>query len=142
MNERDKAEGLIRRYYEAFNRDDVAGMIACVAPDVVHDANQGSRRTGIEAFAAFCRHMQACYRERLEDVVVMAAADGRRAAAEFIVHGTYLRADPDMPAACGQGYVLPAGAFLEIEKDRIKRVSTYYNLQDWLAQVSGQPKRA
>lgn len=141
MTDREKAEGLVRRYYDAFNRDDVAGMLACVARDVVHDANQGSRRAGKEAFAVFCRHMQECYRERLEDVVVMGAADGRRAAAEFIVRGSYLRADAGMPEAHGQHYVLPAGAFLEIGNGLITRVTTYYNLQSWLTQISGQQKR-
>ena len=140
MNERERAEALLRRYYDAFNQGDVGGMLACVSPKIVHDTNQGSRRTGREAFAAFCHHMQKCYRERLTDVAVMASADGRRAAAEFVVHGTYLAADPDMPPAHGQTYVLPAGTFFAIEDDLITRVTTYYNLQDWIAQVSGKAK--
>ena len=39
------------------------------------------------------------YRERLADIVVMATPDGTRAAAEFIVHGTYLRAEEGLPPA-------------------------------------------
>ncbi len=39
-------EALIRRYYDAFNRGDVDGMLACLADDVVHDVNQGERRVG------------------------------------------------------------------------------------------------
>ena len=30
---------LVTRYYDAFNRGDSEGMIACVADDVVHDVN-------------------------------------------------------------------------------------------------------
>ena len=70
----------------------------------------------------------------------MATADGTRAAAEYVVHGEYLVADEGLPAARGQRYVLPGGAFFEIEfgeagAGRITRVTNYYNLQDWLRQV-------
>jgi len=31
--------------------------------------------------------------------------------------------------------VLPGGAFFTLHEGRIARVSNYYNLEDWLAQV-------
>jgi hypothetical protein len=37
--------------------------------------------------------------------------DGTRAAAEFVVNGTYLATDEGLPEARGQTYVLPAGGF-------------------------------
>lgn len=134
---RDATEALIRRYYEAFNRGDTAGMLDCLADDVVHDVNQGVRRSGKAQFAAFCEHMNRCYREALEDIVVMASADGLRAAAEFNVRGTYLATDEGLPPANGQAYMLPAGTFFAVRDGRISRVTTYYNLTDWLMQVSG-----
>ncbi len=134
---RDAALSLVRRYYDAFNRNDAAGMLDCLADDVAHDVNQGGRRVGKIAFAEFCAHMDRCYAEQLEDVVLMASDDGRRAAAEFTVNGVYNATDSDLPPAQGQTYRLPAGAFLEIREGRIARVTTYYNLQDWLAQVAG-----
>ena len=75
---------------------------------------------------------------RLTDLVVMASSDGRRVAAEYKVHGEYLVADDGLPAAHGQRYLLPGGAFFEVADGRIRRVTNYYNLQDWLAQVSRQ----
>jgi hypothetical protein len=33
--------------------------------------------------------------------------------------------------------MLPGGAFFEIENGFITRVTNYYNLQDWIAQVQG-----
>jgi steroid delta-isomerase-like uncharacterized protein len=129
---------LIRRYYEAFNRADTDGMLACLADDVIHDVNQGVRRHGKEAFRAFCAHMSRCYSERLEDIVIMATDDGARAAAEFNVHGTYLATDEGLPPATGQTYVLPAGTFFAIRNGLINRVTTYYNLTDWLMQVTGE----
>jgi steroid delta-isomerase-like uncharacterized protein len=65
----------------------------------------------------------------------MVSDNGKRAAAEFIVNGTYKKAEAGLPSAKGQTYKLPAGAFLEIADSKITRVTTYYNLQDWIKQV-------
>src|SRR5688572_27566156 len=113
-------------------------MLACLADDVVHDVNQGIRRKGKAAFRTFSQHMSRCYREQLTDIVVMAGSDGSRAAAEFNVHGTYLQTDEGLPPANGQTYVLPAGTFFAVKDGRITRVTTYYNLTDWLMQVTGE----
>jgi steroid delta-isomerase-like uncharacterized protein len=132
-----QAIALIERYYAAFNAGDAEGMLACLTEDVAHDTNQGSRQQGLEAFRTFIAHMDRCYSERLEDIVIMAGADGTRAAAEFTVHGTYKATDEGLPEASGQRYVLPAGAFFELDGRRIARVTVYYNLADWLKQVGG-----
>jgi steroid delta-isomerase-like uncharacterized protein len=126
---------VIAAYYAAFNREDHPAMLALLTDDVVHDINQGGSERGRPAFEKFLKHMEHCYRERLEQLVVMVDASGMRAAAEFIVNGTYLRTDPGFPEANGQTYRLPAGAFFELENGRIKRVTTYYNVRAWLSQV-------
>lgn len=128
---------VIRAYYDAFNRGDREAMLALLTDDVAHDVNQGGREVGKEAFRRFLAHMDRCYRERLADITIMVSADGRHAAAEFIVEGTYLATDEGLPPARGQTYRLPAGTFFALEGDRIARVTTYYNLKDWIAQVGG-----
>lgn len=133
----DATEALIRRYYDAFNRGDIDSMLACVTDDVIHDVNQGERRTGKDRFHAFCARMAHHYRERLEGITVMVDADGTRAAAEFNVSGTYLQSEQGLPPASGQSYQLPAGTFFSVRDGRISRVTTYYNLTDWMVQVSG-----
>lgn len=132
----DRATELLLRYYTAFNRADWDSMISCLAEDVRHDVNQGGRETGRAAFREFLARMQRCYSEQLRDIVVMANADGSRAAAEYVVHGQYLASDTGLPEARGQHYVLPGGAFFEISDGQIARVTNYYNLDDWLNQVS------
>ena len=131
---------LIERYYAAFNAGDSAGMLACLAEDVVHDVNQGSRRTGKAAFRDFTAHMERCYAEQLENIAVMATPDGARAAAEFDVLGTYIETDEGLPPASGQTYRLPAGAFFEVRGGLIVRVTTYYNLAAWLKQIAAVPQ--
>lgn len=129
-------KALLAAYYEAFNRGDSDGMLACVAEDIEHHVNQGEVRKGKDAFRAFNAHMSRCYREGLEDLVLMVSEDGARGAAEFIVHGEYLESDEGLPPARGQTYTLPAGTFFEFRDGQIARITTYYNLQDWIAQVS------
>lgn len=133
--DRISAQALVEKYYGFFNAGDAEGMISCLSDDVAHDINQGGRQVGTAEFREFLRHMERCYREQLEGIVVMASDDGTRAAAEFVVHGEYLVADAGLPPAHGQGYVLSAGAFFELDGRAISRVSTYYNLEDWIRQV-------
>jgi steroid delta-isomerase-like uncharacterized protein len=133
----DATLALLNRYYAAFNAGDWQGMLDCLADDVAHDINQGERQTGKDVFATFLQHMERCYKERLEDIVLMVNADGSRAAAEFVVHGAYLATDEGLPEAAGQTYVLPAGAFIGVADGKITRLTMYYNLADWTAQVVG-----
>lgn len=127
---------LLKSYYDAFNAGDTAAMEALVSDDIAHDVNQGGRRSGKALFAEFNAHMTRCYREELTDIVLFANEDGSRAAAEFIVNGTYLSTDEGLPEAAGQTYRLPAGTFFEVKNGKIVRITTYYNLEDWIAQVS------
>ncbi|WP_296105530.1 nuclear transport factor 2 family protein [uncultured Agrobacterium sp.] len=125
----------IRAYYDAFNRQDMDAFLALLTDDVVHDINQGERQVGKDIFAKFMQHMNRCYKENLTDMVIMASEDGKRASAEFIVNGEYLKTDEGLPQANGQTYVLPAGAFFELKDGKVARVTNYYNLNDWIAQV-------
>lgn len=126
----------VEAYFAAFNAGDTKGILACLADDVAHHVNEGQVRRGKALFAEFCAHMSRCYQEELTDMVVFEAEGGTRAAAEYIVNGTYLATDSGLPDANGQSYRLPAGSFFSLEGDKITRVVTYYNLADWVAQVS------
>ncbi|MBO6883294.1 MAG: nuclear transport factor 2 family protein [Marivita sp.] len=126
----------IERYFDAFNRKDIAGMLDCLTEDVAHHVNEGNVRIGRAAFEEFCGHMARCYDETLTEMVVFVAEDGARGAAEYMVNGTYLTTDAGLPEAKGQGYRLPAGSFFSLTDGKISRVVTYYNLSDWIKQVS------
>ena len=132
----DDARAVISRYFEAFNAGDTEAMLDCLSTDVEHHVNEGQVRVGKIRFGEFCAHMSHCYREDLTDMVIFASEDGARGAAEYIVNGTYLNTDAGLPAARGQHYRLPAGSFFSLKDGRISRVVTYYNLADWIRQVS------
>lgn len=126
---------LLERYYAAFNRGDSAAMLELVADDVVHEPSQGAVREGKAEFEAFLDHMNRCYKEEVVDPIFLLSADGVHGAAEFMLNGTYLQTDGDLPAARGQTYRLRVGAFFLIREGKIARVSNHYSLADWLAQV-------
>ena len=126
----------IEAYYAAFNAGDAQAMLDCVTDDIEHRVNEGAIRLGKEKFAEFCSHMGVSYRETLKDMVIFVNEDASRGAAEFVVHGEYLQTDPGLPEAKGQKYILPAGAFFDLREGKIARVTTFYNLKDWVAQVS------
>ena len=124
----------VQSYFDVFNAGDIDGMVACLTDDVAHHVNEGEIRRGTAEFRAFCQHMNRTYREELTDMVIF--QNGDRAAAEYIVNGTYLQTDPGLPEANGQTYRLPAGSFFDLRDGKIARVTTYYNLADWVRQVS------
>lgn len=126
----------IETYYAAFNAGNAEGMLACLTDDIEHRVNEGGVRRGRALFTEFCSHMGVSYREQLKDMVIFVNDEGTRGAAEFVVHGEYLKTDPGLPEAKGQKYILPAGAFFDLKDGKIARVTTFYNLQDWIAQVA------
>lgn len=136
MSQQDSIK-LVENYYAAFNAGDMDTFLSLLTDDVIHDINQGARQIGKQAFAQFMGGMNTSYKEQLVDMVIMANADGSRAAAEFVVLGEYLKTDEGLPEANGQTYKLPAGAFFDIRDGKVARITNYYNLQDWIAQVGG-----
>ncbi|PHQ71289.1 MAG: isopropylmalate/homocitrate/citramalate synthase [Paracoccus sp.] len=127
---------LIAAYFEAFNAGQTDRMLDLLHDEVEHHVNEGQIRRGKDLFAQFNAHMTRCYKENLTDIVVFASEDGDRAAAEFAVNGSYLETDEGLPEANGQTYRLPAGSFFTIRDGKIARVTTYYNLADWVRQVN------
>ena len=126
---------LLRDYYDAFNRQDMDAFLDMLTEDVIHDVNQGDREVGKAAFSTFMDRMNAHYKEQIVDIVIMTNGEGDRAAVEFTVLGEYLSTDEGLPEASGQTYRLPAGAFFVIRDGKVARISNYYNLEDWTAQV-------
>ncbi|EGL54948.1 MAG: ketosteroid isomerase-related protein [Pseudomonadota bacterium] len=128
---------LLEDYYNAFNRGDMDAFLNMLTDDVIHDVNQGGREIGKEAFKKFMDRMNAHYKENIVDISITTNDAGDRAAVEFTVLGEYLSTDEGLPEAAGQTYRLPAGAFFVIRDGKVARITNYYNLEDWIAQVAG-----
>ena len=131
----NNTQSLIKQYYQYFNQRNIPAFLNLLDNDVVHDINQGASEIGIQAFTTFMARMDDAYEEEIKDLVVMTTENGERAAAEFIVMGTYKKTDQGLPTAHYQTYELRCGAFFEIKNHKISRVTNYYNMQHWLKQV-------
>ena len=128
---------LICKYYDAFNRKDLPTFLALIDNDIIHDANQGERRVGKAHFSSFMEEGFKYYDEKIDDLVVFTSpGNPGRAATEFLVTGKYLKGSAGFPEAKGQVYRLPVGSFFEVRNGLVSRVSVYYNLADWIRQVS------
>lgn len=126
---------VIQRYYDFFNHAKMDDFLALLSDDVIHDINQGDSEVGKEAFRHFMERMNRHYKEKAVELSILANESGTRASAEFYIEGTYLTTDKGLPPARGQKYRLRCGAFFELKGGKITRVTNYYNLADWLAQV-------
>ena len=126
----------VKAYYDAFNSRNWTEMLSLVDEHIIHEPNQGKPRVGKALFTDFMQHMDASYAEILKDIVLFSSMTEGRIAAEFVVHGTYKKAEEGLPPAHRQSYVLPAAAFLEVNNGKITRVTTYYNLELWIELVS------
>jgi steroid delta-isomerase-like uncharacterized protein len=128
---------LIRSYYETFNAGNREAFLKLLSPNVVHDLNQGGTEIGTEMFRLFLQRMDRSYREQVEDLEIMVSpTNPNRAAAEFYIRGTYLKTDSDLPPAVGQTYHLRVGAFFEVKDGLIERITNYYNLEEWIRQIT------
>jgi steroid delta-isomerase-like uncharacterized protein len=128
---------LVKEYYSHFNNGNWEGMRSLLDENIRHEPNQGEPRVGLALFEEFQAHMDKCYEETLTDMVFLGEASGKRIAVEFVVNGKYKATDDGLPEAKGQKYVLPAGAFLEVNQGKITRITTYYNLPLWESLVLG-----
>jgi steroid delta-isomerase-like uncharacterized protein len=129
------SQELIHNYYAAFNAKEFDKMLEFLTSDIIHDTNQGPRTTGLSAFRSFLADMDCYYDEALSDFSILVSEDGTRASAEFICSGTYKVSCAGLPPARGQRYRLPVGCFFDIRGGKIARITNYYNLPDWIAQV-------
>lgn len=140
MLESQKRLELVKEYFTAFNQGRTKDMLSLLHSEVEHDINQGQTEVGLEAFIKFMNHMDHCYKEELKNMTFFVAESGSKISAEYDVHGTYLKTDGQLPEARNQKYVVRAGSFFEFQTEKnsdqsvekIKRVTTYYNLPAWI----------
>lgn len=127
---------LLERCFEAFNANDHAVLLTCLADDVALEVNQGAREFGKERFRWFLALRARHFNHKVSDIVIMTNESGGRAAAEFTLRGSYLATADELPRATGQSYSLSVGIFLEIDDGLITRVSAHFSMAELIAQLS------
>lgn len=129
------SKALIRQYYDSFNAKNWDQFISLLDDYVIHEVNQGEKEVGKNLFKKFIDRMNISYDEKIEDVIIFESDLANLFAVQYIVHGKYLKTDPGLPEACGQVYQVKGAAFFEIEEGKIKAITNYYNLTEWIDQV-------
>lgn len=129
------AESIIHAYYQALNEKDMISFFDLLSDDVVHDVNEGVQEHGKTAFRFFMNRVNRNYDEQISDVSIMLDNACNKAAAEFMVEGRYLESEFSLPDAKGQYYKIKGGTFFELRDNLIVRVTSYYNLAEWVKQI-------
>lgn len=126
---------LLQRYFQALGERDSRACLELVSADLRLELNQGAVEQGRAAYAAYLERQLRCYRESIDELIILGEPGGRHAACEYRVEGEYLATDEGLPEACGQRYAVRVGSFFEVRDGLISRISLHFNLPDWLAQV-------
>lgn len=130
-------DALVRRFFDALAQGEADAFDGLLVDDVAHDVNQGGeRRIGRDRFKAYLARMKHHYDEDISDLMLLVSDDGARAAAEYNVAGVYKETEEGLPPAVGQCYQVPNAMFFAISDGRIARITHYYNLTEWLTEIS------
>jgi steroid delta-isomerase-like uncharacterized protein len=133
---RQRAVETLKRLFVALNAGDRDATLACLAPEVAFDTFEGVREIGREAVRRVLAERGSVYRESMRDLVLMTEDSGRRGAAEFTLRGIYQGQAQGMPAASGQAFSVPGGAFFDIEDNGlVARASFVLNAAELVRQL-------
>lgn len=129
------SEKIIESYFESFNGGYLPRMLELLDEGVVHDTHLLKGEKGKKAFEAFLSRQAECYQERVHDIIIMSEASGKYAAAQYNITGTYRKTEAGQLPARGQVYTVRGGTFFEFTEDKISRITSYYNIQEWNDQI-------
>jgi steroid delta-isomerase-like uncharacterized protein len=93
----DELKAFMRRYFDAWERCDLAALPEFVAPDVIDHAAFDGQPAGIEGYREFFRLWQRAFpgfRAEVHDLI----AEGDRVVARWTFHGTHLGEYAGIPA--------------------------------------------
>lgn len=127
---------LIKSYYDSYNAGDIKTFLSLLDDNVIHDINQGDVEIGKSKFEVFMNKSFKAASEKVSNLIIMSSDDEKHIATKFTVEGIYKQTCEGCPPANGQHYKLDCGSFFEISAGKIKRVTVYYNMSDWIRQVS------
>jgi steroid delta-isomerase-like uncharacterized protein len=114
---------IIQNYLDAYNRKDVAALVACVADDVVFEnvsnSGQSIKIKGRTAFAELAEQAATMFTTR-HQVISNAVVDGSRFALEVDWTGT--PAIDLGPMKAGERFALRGASFITIADGKLTRI--------------------
>lgn len=141
--EQKQAIDLVKTYYTALDDKDMNQFFSLMDPNVVHEINQSAPEKGVDKFKDFMKRTSSSFNEKFDNIVILVSDDGKHAAAEWVDHGTYFKDYLGMDVgAHNQKYALTGAHFFEIRDGKIARVTSYYNMTNFAAQIRKIPMTA
>jgi steroid delta-isomerase-like uncharacterized protein len=135
------SKALIQKYYEYFNLKNWDSFLGLLDNHVIHEINQGNKEIGLNQFKKFLNRMNECYDEKISHVTIFTSDLDNLYSVQYTVTGKYLKSDIGLPPACGQTYEVKGAAFFEIEDGKIKAITNYYNLNEWIEMIRSQDSK-
>ena len=124
----------VRRYVEAWNRHDVAGILDGFVDDCVYeDAALGRVSSGKEQVRGYLEDTFGAFPDFHIDVVSLFGGD-QAVFSEWDMSGTHSGDFPGLPATGGT-FRVRGCSLIELDGGRIRRNADYWNLAEFLSQV-------
>ena len=130
-----QANRLVENYYQTFVNKDLSGFLQLLTEDVVHEINQGPTEKGKALFKTFMID-HFIHDQNVDDLIIFSSPDGKYATSRFNCSGKYEKSVEGLPLAKGQLWKIPVVTYFEFRDNLISHVAVYYNLKDWIDQVS------
>lgn len=126
-------------YVKAWNNHDGRAVAACMTPDAVYaDPPIGARNQGRDAIAAWVDSIVPTLSSDYIMETTSFIQSGDRYAAESVVRGTHDGSSPELPAT-GRPFEIHFVSIGELEDGRIRRITEYWNMVEFLVQIGAMP---
>lgn len=132
----DNIRTLVKSYYQAILNQDLEQFMSLLSENVVHAINQGATEIGKSKFKLFMQEQFSHGDVEIENLQILSSEDAQTAMVHYICKGRYLKDIPGFPPAKDQAWSLPVMTYFEVKNNFLSHVAVYYNLQDWIRQVS------
>jgi len=132
-------EKMLRDYYEVWNSHDVERITSFLADEFLYeDVPAGVAHRNKDEFKASWRDFfAACPDFRVEWKTLFVAGDW--AAAESVMTATHTGDFPMLPAT-GKSVSVRAASIIEMQGDKIKRNTNYFNMASLMQQLGVMPE--
>lgn len=124
---------IVAAYYAAYNKQDITGQIALMAPEFKHFQNSGKVEIGTDAYRKYTAAVYTEVKEEVYQIDYIVGQDPMQIAAQSRARGEYFQ-NPDIKTQ-RQKYDIPLAEFFEVRDGKITKLSTYYNELEWENQV-------
>lgn len=129
---------VVESYYKTYNDRDIKGQTALMTDNITYISNSGKLRQGKEAYQKYTEGLFKEINEKAVDMTYYVDPIKSVVVATGNAIGTYEESSAGLPPAKGQKYTLPFVEIFEIQDEKIKKFTTFYNEDLFKQQISAK----